>query len=86
METKPEVNVSKFVSRHLSQLKIITRVLEHELDAAKGGREVAIDRSLLESVLDTVDIFVDDCDNVSGGQRERQRAMGEQKPTVARLN
>jgi len=84
METKPEVNVSKFVGRHLSQIKILSRLLEHELEAAKGGREVTIDRHLVENVLDTLEIFVDDCEGASGVSRERAKA--EPKPVVARLN
>lgn len=82
MENK-EANVGKFVSRHLSQLKILTRLLEHELDAAKGARDVQIDRHLLENVVDTLEIFTDDCETASGGSRERKV---EQKPVVARLN
>ena len=86
MDTK-DANVGKFVSRHLSQVKILSRVLEHELDAAKGGREVTIDRTLIESVLDTLEIFVEDCETASGIQRsDRQKAAVEQKPAVARLN
>lgn len=84
MESKSEVNVGKFVGRHLSQLKILTRLLDHELEAAKGGREVTLDRDLVENVLDALEIFTDDCENVSGGGRERAKA--EQKPVVARLN
>lgn len=83
METKPEVNVSKFVGRHLSQLKILARLLEHELEAAKGGREVTLDRHLVENVLDTLEIFTDDCEGASGVARERK---AEPKPVVARLN
>jgi len=84
MESKSEVNVGKFVGRHLSQLKIMTRLLDHELEAAKGAREVTLDRDLLENVLDTLEIFTDDCEMVSGGSRERAKV--EQKPVVARLN
>ena len=84
MESKSEVNVGKFVSRHLSQLKILTRLLDHELEAAKGANEVTIDRELLENTLDTLEIFTDDCEMVSGGARERGKV--EQKPVVARLN
>ena len=84
MEMKSEVNVGKFVSRHLSQLKILTRLLDHELETAKGAREVTLDRDLLENVLDTLEIFTDDCEVVSGGARERSKV--EQKPVVARLN
>ncbi|MBL8732255.1 MAG: hypothetical protein JNN13_07785 [Planctomycetes bacterium] len=83
METKPEVNVTKFVGRHLSQLKILSRLLEHELESAKGGREVTLDRHLVENVLDTLEIFTDDCENVSGVSRDRKP---EPKPVVARLN
>jgi hypothetical protein len=84
MESKSEVNIGKFVGRHLSQLKIMTRLLEHELEAAKGAREVTLDRELIENVLDTLEIFTADCEVVSGGSRERAKV--EQKPVVARLN
>ena len=85
MESKSEVNVSKFVGRHLSQLKILTRLLDHELDAAKGARDITLDRDLIENVIDTLEIFTDDCEGVSGGARERA-SKGDQKPVVARLN
>jgi hypothetical protein len=85
MEAKSEVNVGKFVGRHLSQLKIVSRVLEHELEAAKGNRDLTIDRQLVESVLDMLEIFVDDCESVSGGSRDRGNKT-ENKPVVARLN
>ncbi|HEX5053838.1 MAG TPA: hypothetical protein VFZ65_18815 [Planctomycetota bacterium] len=84
MENKSEVNVGKFVSRHLSQIKILSRLLEHELEAAKGSREVTIDRHLIENTLDTLEIFTDDCEAVSGTSRDRSKV--EQKPVVARLN
>ena len=84
MESKSEVNVGKFVGRHLSQLKILTRLLDHELEAAKGAREVTLDRDLLENVLDTLEIFTDDCEMVSGGAGGRGKVQ--EKPVVARLN
>jgi hypothetical protein len=83
MEAKPEVNVPKFISRHLSQLKILSRLLEHELEASKGAREVSLDRHLIENVLDTLEIFTDDCEAISGS---RDRSKPEAKPVVARLN
>lgn len=83
MEAKSEVNVGKFVGRHLAQLKLLTRVLEHELDGAKGAREIQLDRHLMENMLDTLEIFVDDCESASGTSRERKV---ENKPVVARLN
>ena len=85
MESKSEVNVGKFVGRHLSQIKILTRLLDHELDATKGAREITLDRGLVENIIDALEIFTDDCEGVSGGSTERA-AKGEQKPVVARLN
>lgn len=83
MEAKSEVNVAKYVGRRISQLRLVARLMEHELEAAKGAREVMMDRQLLESVLDTLEVFVDDCESVSGG---RDRSKAEAKPVVARLN
>jgi hypothetical protein len=85
METKPEVNLNKFVGRHLSQLKVLSRLLEHELEAGKGAREVTIERHLIENILDTLEIFTDDCESVTGSVRDRNKAEP-QKPVVARLN
>ena len=84
MESKSEVNVGKFVGRHLSQLKLMIRLLDHELEAAKGSSEITMDRDLVEHILDALEIFTDDCDSVSGGNRQRGKA--DQKPVVARLN
>jgi len=36
-------------------------------------------------VLDVLEIYVEDCETVTGGQRDR-KAQEPQKPTVARLN
>lgn len=83
MEAKSEVNVGKYVGRRISQLRIVARLMEHELEAAKGAREVPMDRELVESVLDTLEVFVDDCEAVSG---TRDRSKAEAKPVVARLN
>ena len=84
MEAKSEVNVAKYVGRRISQLRLLARLMEHELEAAKGGREVAIERQLVESMLDTIEVFVDDCEAVSG-TRDRSK-VDNNKPVVARLN
>ena len=76
-----------FVHRHLSQLKIVSRLLELELDGSEG-REVSLDREVVESLLDTVEIFIEDLESDSGAAprtREGGKAQGE-KPSVTRLN
>jgi hypothetical protein len=84
MEGKSEINIGKYVSRRLSQVKVLSRLLETELESAKGGREITMDRNVVEQVLDVLEIFVEDCDSVTGGLNARK--IAEQKPTVARLN
>lgn len=79
---KSDAAIGKFVNRHLSQIKILTRLFEHEVDSSKGGNEISFERHLVENILDTLEIFVEDCETVSG----RSRKSSEAKPQVARLN
>ncbi|MFQ5503769.1 MAG: hypothetical protein ACE5F1_03110 [Planctomycetota bacterium] len=78
---------SQFTQRHLSQIKVLSRLLEHELELAKG-EEVVLEKPLLENVLDTLEIFIEDIDTKSGGRPavERKAVAGEAKPQVTRLN
>ncbi|MBI5849989.1 MAG: hypothetical protein HZB39_02955 [Planctomycetes bacterium] len=84
---KPDTGTTKFVHRHLSQLKVLSRLLEHELDASKGSAEVTLDRELFENLLDTVEIFVEDVERENGGRAATvaQKPAAE-KPAVTRLN
>jgi hypothetical protein len=78
---------SQFLRRHLSQLKILSRLLEHELELAKG-EEVVLDKQLIESTLDTLEIFIEDNDagpRAGPAPAERKVATAETKQ-VTRLN
>ncbi|MCA8969489.1 MAG: hypothetical protein H6832_10595 [Planctomycetes bacterium] len=75
---------SAYTRRHLSQLKILSRLLEHELELAKGD-EVVIEKSLLESSLDLIDIFVDDLGGAEPRASAKERKM-DGKAQVTRLN
>ena len=76
--------IGKFVHRRMSQLKILSRLLEHELDAAKGAKDISLDRAILEDTLDTLEIFIEDVEGVNGGIPPRVRQSAEK--TVSRLN
>ena len=53
------------------------------MDAAKGAKDISLERGLLEDALDTIDIFIEDVGGGdSGGVRSRQPA----EKTVSRLN
>ena len=85
MEKQADSNIGSFVHRRMSQVKVLARLLEHELSSAKG-QDLALDRSLVENVLDTIEIFIDDFEVARGGKVREKRGQVESKPTVTRLN
>jgi hypothetical protein len=85
MEKQVDSNIGSFVHRRMSQVKILTRLIEHEISANKG-QEVVMDRGLAENLLDTLEIFIDDFEIARGGKSREKRSSGESKPQVTRLN
>lgn len=56
-----EMSVEKFVSRRLHPVRVVVNLLHREMEVAKG-EEVYLDRDLLDSVVNTLEIFVGDYD------------------------
>ncbi len=83
MEKQADGSLESFVQRRVSQIKVTTRLLEHELDTAKGN-DVTLDRDLVASLLDVLEIYVDDVTGVRSGKVHRK--VAEDKPAVTRLN
>jgi hypothetical protein len=81
---KTETNFGVFVQRHLSQMKVLARLVEHELGAAKGAKDVTIERDLVENILDALEIFIEDFDRSNGDARTSKPV--DAKPAVTRLN
>ena len=89
MKKRLDQSTDAYVQRHLSQLKILIRLVEHELSVAKPGQNPTLDRDLVENFLDLVEIFVEDVEvrTHSKGDRESAKAAGDGKTaTVTRLN
>ncbi len=78
---KTEVGL-RHISRHISQLRVLARLFEHEVDTAKG-KEVTLDRDIAESMLDMLEIFVEDFEEE---RSTKDRTRGSDKSTVSRLN
>ncbi len=85
MEKQIDGNVANYTHRRLSHVKVVARLVEHELAAAKGSKDVTLERDILENVLDTLEMFIEDFEDVHGG-RGASRAAAEPKPAVTRLN
>ena len=86
MKKQLDQSMDAFVVRHLSQLKILVRLIEHEMVSAKG-QSLNLDRELAENLLDLLEIFIDDMDVRTEGKVERDgKNAAEPKATVTRLN
>lgn len=80
-------DIGAAMHRRLAQLKITARLLEHEMDLAKDGKDLTLDRALAEALLDTLEIYIEDFDSGFGGSsRESGRQAENAKPAVTRLN
>ena len=85
MEKQVDGNIGSFVQRRMSQMKVLARIFEHEVNSAKG-QDVVLDRGLAESMLDSLEIYVDDFEIARGGKPREKRQVADQKPAVTRLN
>ena len=86
MKKQLDTSTDAYVVRHLSQLKMMVRLVEHELAAVKPGANPNLDRDLVESILDVVEIFVDDVETKARPKGERKVAQEVKEATVTRLN
>lgn len=82
---KASEQFGKATHRRLSSLKVVVKLLDNELDLGKSDKDIALSRSLVENMLDTIEVFIEDFEAAYGGRSERQGA-GENKPQVTRLN
>jgi len=85
---KQDQSIDAYVVRRLSQLKILSRLIEHELAAGKAGPSLTMDRAIAEDLLDLVEVFVEEVEGKVKPRNEREtaKASGENKATVTRLN
>ncbi|HHI79834.1 MAG TPA: hypothetical protein ENK02_07615 [Planctomycetes bacterium] len=80
---------SQYTRRHLSQMKVLARLLEHEMELAKGG-DLTLDRDLADSLLDVLEIYIEDVEagysaKQTGGKGDRKVLNPGEKPQVTRL-
>ena len=84
MKKQLDASVDSYVVRHLSQLKILVRLVEHELSSTKPGTNPTMDRDMVENLLDLLEIFVEDVESVAA-PKERE-GKGQKEAQVTRLN
>jgi hypothetical protein len=58
---KMEMSVEKFVSRRLHPVRVVVNLLHREMEVSKGD-EIYMNRALLDSIVNTLEIFVGDYD------------------------
>lgn len=67
------MDYSKYVARRLHPVRLTVSLLHHEIERAKGNKDVSLSREMLESVISTMEIFIEDCDRAmpkGGGSGE----------------
>ncbi len=55
-----KLSLSDFVSRRLHPMKVTIQLLNHEVEQNSDGETTSINSSLLNSVINTLDLFVED--------------------------
>ncbi|MEQ8766805.1 MAG: hypothetical protein RL885_23025 [Planctomycetota bacterium] len=58
---------SKFIQRRIAPLKVTTNLLNDEMSLAKGQEEMILSRVLMESICATLEMFIEDVDELTGG-------------------
>jgi len=71
------------IVRRVAPLKVMIGLLYRELDAAKSGDAVTVNRELFESVITTLECVVEDVESRSGGKPEARALVGEPAARVA---
>ena len=77
--------MTRTVERRLAQLKVTARLISHEIEIAAGQKEVTLDQDLAQSVLTTLELFIEDAEGAKKGTGPVTREV-ESKPQVTRLN
>ncbi len=77
--------LARMVERRLSQLKVTAKLLSHEIELASGEKTLSLDRDLAESILTTLELFIEDAESARKGAAGPIRKEPE-KPQVTRLN
>jgi hypothetical protein len=65
MEKQQETPLARIVRRRLAPVKVAVRVLQDELDLSGDGR-VVLDRALVEDLIGSLELFVDDIETDAG--------------------
>ncbi len=57
-----EGDVGKFIYRRLHPVRVTVNLLNQQLELAKAGKDVTIDRNLYQSIVSTFELFLEDFD------------------------
>lgn len=58
-----EGEFGKFVVHRLHPVRVTVSLMSQQLELAKAGKEVTLDRNLYQSIVSTLEIFLDEFDS-----------------------
>jgi len=56
------------VQRHIAPLKLVSRLLSHELHAQGGAKSISLSREEVGEIQTAIDLFIEQVSRRSGGQ------------------
>ena len=65
---------SNSLSRHLATLKLVSRLLGHELHSQGGAKSITLSREEVMEMQTSIDIFIEEVSRRGGGQGSSQSA------------
>jgi hypothetical protein len=74
------------LGRRLAAAKVIVDLLNHELDLSKADRAVSLERERLEAVVTTLEMFIEDAENLRRGGVDDRRVVETARPAPARAS
>jgi hypothetical protein len=70
MDTARNSQLPSGLQRHLTSLKLVSRLLGHELHAQSTQKVISLSRDAVQEIQTTLDLFIEECasrSNTAGG-------------------
>jgi len=86
VETGTSSAVAGNVERRLAQLKVLARVMAHEIELAAGEKTVSLEDDLARSILTTLELFIEDVEGTPRRTVIARRELEKKAPIPPRMN
>jgi hypothetical protein len=86
MEALSQTKYAVQITRQLASLKIVSRLLAHELHAQPSGKQVTLSREEVIEIQTCLEIFIEELSRKAGGGAQAPMASAAEPTLVAARN